>query len=187
MSSSALVMTQCCCCWGWHSNLPVVISLLYFSDSDADFCICYVFFSFFTNLCNRLLTLGIAIYRVTLVLGSSYIFSSYQKKVMENIILLAIILTSLNLTGWAVYYREDYRHFLGQVKIKFSVFFLTFFPFCSGRNHEFFYNFPDFYQMKTFGGSLWSLSIANPFHIATLISFCSSMVVTPVCYAAIYR
>ena len=23
MSSSALVMTQCCCCWGWHSLLHV--------------------------------------------------------------------------------------------------------------------------------------------------------------------
>ena len=58
---------------------------------------------------------------------------------------------------------------------------------CSGKIHEFFYNFSDFYQLKTIGSPQWSLSKTNPFHIATLISFCSSIVVTPVCYAAIYR
>ena len=76
-----------------------------------------VFSVFFSNLCNRLLTLGIVIYRFTLVLGSSLVLSSNQKKVLENFILLAILLTSLNLTGWAVYYREDYRYFLGDTKI----------------------------------------------------------------------
>ena len=41
--------------------------------------------------------------------------------------------------------------------------------------------------MKTFGSPIWSLSITNPFYLVTIISFFSSMVVTPVCYAAIHR
>ena len=108
-----LIVFDCFLCL---SNLPVVIFLRHFSDNDVDFCICYVFFSFFTNLCNRLLTLSIAIYRFTLVLGSSFVFSTYQKKFFENIIMLSILLISLNLTGWAVYYREDYKFFLGEAK-----------------------------------------------------------------------
>ena len=89
--------------------------LIHYYDSDVHFCF-RVFFSFFCNLCNKLLTLGIVIYRFTLVLGSSFLFSPYQIKMLENLILLLILFTSLNLTGWAMYYREDYRHFLSKVK-----------------------------------------------------------------------
>ena len=40
--------------------------------------------------------------------------------------------------------------------------------------------------MKTFGSPIWSLSITNPFYLVTIISFFSSMVVIPVCYAVIH-
>ena len=83
---------------------------------NSGFCF-RVFFAFFCNLTNKLLTLGIVIYRLTLVLGSSFLFSAKHIKVFEYTILLTILLTSLNLTGWAVYYREDFRPFLGEVKI----------------------------------------------------------------------
>ena len=89
--------------------------LIHYYDSDVRFCF-RVFFSFFCNLCNKLLTLGIVIYRFTLVLGSSFLFSPCQIKMLENLILFLILFTSLNLTGWAMYYREDYIHFLGKVK-----------------------------------------------------------------------
>ena len=108
-----LIVFDCFLCLG---NLYAVILLLHLYDFWAGFCICHVFFMFFSNLCNRLLTLGIVISRFTLVLGSSFLLSSNQKKILEKIILLVILLTSLNLTGWAVYYREDYRHFLGEAK-----------------------------------------------------------------------
>ena len=75
-----------------------------------------VFLILFCNLTNRLLTLGIVIYRFATVLGSAFLFSSKQIKVLEYFILITILLTSLNLTGWAVYYREDFRPFLGEVK-----------------------------------------------------------------------
>ena len=58
---------------------------------------------------------------------------------------------------------------------------------CSGRIHEFFYNSSDFYQMKSDGSMYWSLPITNPFHLASFISFCGSVVVPPVCYAAIFK
>ena len=106
-----LIIFDCILCL---LNLRTVIRLPNYSDFDAVFCIFHVFFSFFTNLCNRLLSLGIVIYRFTLVLGSSFMFSSNQKKILENIILLAILLPSLILTGLAIHYRENYSYFLSK-------------------------------------------------------------------------
>ena len=83
------------------------------SDFEAEFCIFRVFSTFFTNLCNRLLTVGIAMYRVTLVHGSSLVRTPYQRKKIEQTIVLFILLFSFYLTGWAIFYREDYRSFLG--------------------------------------------------------------------------
>ena len=111
-----MIVFDCFLCLG---NLSVIMFLTYISVDNvgSGFCICHVFSNFFCFLCSGLLTLGIAIYRFTLILGSSFVFSSNQKWVFENIILLAILLISLNLTGWAFYYREDYKPFLGKVKI----------------------------------------------------------------------
>ena len=111
-----MIVFDCFLCLG---NLKVIMFLTYTSDDNVGFgfCICHVFSTFFCLLCNRLLTLGIAIYRFTLILGSSFVFSSNQKRVLENRILLAILLISLNLTGWASYYRKDFKPFLGKVKI----------------------------------------------------------------------
>ena len=84
-------------------------------DIWGSICRCHVFFSFFSNLFNRLLTLGIAFYRFTLVFGSSLVWTTYQRKIFERIIMLVILLFSVFLTGWAIYYREDYRNFLGNL------------------------------------------------------------------------
>ena len=104
-----LIVFDCFLCL---SNLQVV-SRLGVHDYRFSF---LVFFSFFCNLCSRLLTLGILVYRFTLVLGGSFFFSSYRKKILENIILLMILFTSLNLTGWNVYYREENKDFLCELK-----------------------------------------------------------------------
>ena len=58
---------------------------------------------------------------------------------------------------------------------------------CSGRDHEFFYNSSNFYEMKTIGGPIWSLPKTNPFFFATLFFFFNTIVLNPVCYAVIYR
>ena len=109
-----LIIFDCSLCL---SDLRIIILILNYSDF-VDFCIYHVFLTFYTSLCNRLLSLGIVIYRLILVLGSSYMFSSNQKKVLEKTILLAILLISLIMTGWAIYYREDNRHFLSKVNFE---------------------------------------------------------------------
>ena len=44
-----------------------------------------------------------------------------------------------------------------------------------------------YYQIKADVGTYWSLPVTNPFYLASMISFCSTVVVTPVCYAVIYK
>ena len=113
-------------CFLCLSNLyPITLGLHYdrkgnrftinhYNDNHS-FCF-WVFFTFFFNLCNRLLTPGIVIYRFAFALGSSFFFSPYRKKVLKKIIILTIFFIPLTLTGWNVYYREHYKHFLGEVK-----------------------------------------------------------------------
>ena len=103
-----LVILDCFLCM---SNALLLFIRLF--DFWGSICGCHIFFSFFIQLSNKLLTLGIALYRFILVLGSSLVWTQYQRKIFEKLILLAILLISVQLTGWAVYYREDYRYFLG--------------------------------------------------------------------------
>ena len=103
-----LIVFDCFLCMS--NSLLLFIRLF---DFWGSICGSHIFFSFFTNLSNRLLTLGIALYRFTLVLGSSLVLTRSQKQILEKIILLAIFLISFHLTGCAVYFRENYIYFLG--------------------------------------------------------------------------
>ena len=85
----SLILLDCflCLC----NTLPLIKFLLRTFDYFlADFCNYNVFFLFFANVCNRLITIGIAFYRLFLVLGSSLMWTSYQRKILEKIILLLI-------------------------------------------------------------------------------------------------
>ena len=81
---------------------------------DLGACEFFVFLLFKVNLMNKLLTVGIVIYRFTLVTCSSFVQTPQQRKFLENCILMFIFLTSFTLTSLAFYYREDYRQYLGR-------------------------------------------------------------------------
>ena len=108
-----LVVLDCGLC------LSNIIVLIHFYDIsgvvDLGPCIFYVFMLFQVNLINKLLTLGIVIYRFALVRCSAVVRTPHQKKSLENCILMFIFLTSFNLTSWAFYYRMEYRQYLGKV------------------------------------------------------------------------
>ena len=106
-----LIVFDCFLCLG---NLHVITILVRTGYDDIGFCTFQVYLSFFLNLCNKLLNLGIVIYRFILVFGSSHLVITHKRK-LEFGIPLAIFLTSSSLTGWAISYREKYRHFLGKI------------------------------------------------------------------------
>lgn len=107
-----LIVFDCFLCLGNIYGL-LLIRPSYVSYEDIGFCEFHSFLLFFIQLCNRLLTLGIAIYRFTLVLGWSLVFTTNQKKNLEIFISLFILIISFIFTGLAIYYKEDYRDFLG--------------------------------------------------------------------------
>ena len=112
-----LVVLDCGLC------LINIIVLIPFNDitgvDDLGSCEFFVFLLFKVNLINKMLTLGIVIYRFILVICSSLVRTQQQRESLENCILMFIFLTSFNLTSWAFYYREDYRQYLG-MKDNFS-------------------------------------------------------------------
>ena len=112
-----LIVFDCILCL---INLPVFFILTRMDNENIGFCMFHVYSSFFLNLCNRLLSLGIVVYRFILVFGSSIVFTSHERKLIEITILLAIFLISSNLTGWAIYYRDDYKHLLGKINSKLN-------------------------------------------------------------------
>ena len=83
---------------------------------DLGYCEFFEFLFFKVNLINKLLTVGIVIYRFTLVICSALVQTPQQRKSLEYCILTFIFMTSFNLTSWAFYYREEYRHFMGRYK-----------------------------------------------------------------------
>ena len=115
-----LVVLDCGLC------LSNIIVLIHFHDISGvvdlgPSCIFYVFMFFQVNLINKLLTLGIVIYRFALVRCSSMVRTPHQRKFLENCILMFIFLTSFNLTSWALYYRMEYRQYLGKVDTNISL------------------------------------------------------------------
>ena len=77
---------------------------------------CYflVFFAFFINISNRLLTIAIVAYRYVFVLKNWLVATPAQRRVFSSLILLFILLPSLLLTGVAVHYRDYWLRFLSR-------------------------------------------------------------------------
>ena len=58
---------------------------------------------------------------------------------------------------------------------------------CAGRHHEFYFHADSFYVARQAGSPQWLLPLSHPFHAATLLCFCASMLVVPAGYWSIYR
>ena len=153
---------------------------------------CYFipFFSYFINICNRLLALGIVFYRYTYVIKNNLVRTKTQQKALESIIFGFIMITSLAMTGFSVYYKDASRTFLCNNNYfylcKIYKYFFSFLD-CTEELHNFYYDSEDFYEEVIHGSPRWNLPLNNSFHALTLICFSASILITPVGYGAIYR
>ena len=66
------------------------------------------------QVCGRLLTVCIVIYRYVLVLHSSLVETSAQKRMFECLILATIFLLPILNSSFGVYYRNQYHNYLGE-------------------------------------------------------------------------
>ena len=69
-----------------------------------------------SQVCTRLLTVCIVIYRYVLVLHSSLVETSVQKRIFESLILATIFLLPVLVTSYGVYHRNHYYNYLGRDK-----------------------------------------------------------------------
>ena len=166
------------------SNIFTLVHISY----KLFYCHFIPFFSYFINLCNRLLTVGIVFYRYVCVIKHNWVRSTQQRKTMEMNIFGIIMMTSLGMTAWAMFYKDESRTFLCSTLVfiypEMSVFIILD---CTNELHNFYYDFEDFYREKVHGSPRWNLPLTNFFHVLTLICFMGNIFITPIGYGAIFR
>ena len=75
------------------------------------------------RVCGRLLTVCIVIYRYVLVLHSSLVETSAQKRTFQSLILATIFLLPVLVSSYGVYYRNHYYNYLGRGIARISLHF----------------------------------------------------------------
>jgi hypothetical protein len=122
-------------------------------------------YAFFVNLFNRLLPVGIALYRYVYVCRVSWVVTAAQRKNFNFFISAVICLLSCSLTFFSFLYREQNFVFLD----------------CIGKA-EYFHS-----QNKSSVRLFWLLPLYHPFHLLSIIAFFSYTFVVPLAYFRIYR
>ena len=154
-----LIGIDCLLCLGM---IPVVLNHSSVFQLPCSFITSYAFFA---SLLNRLLPVGIIIYRFIYVCRSSWVLTAHQRKVCQISLSLSILALPICLTIGSWIYREKYAYYL----------------ICTGQGDKFFDS-----TEKT-DGFAWLLPIYNPFHLLTLFAFFSYAVLVPLGYTAIYK
>ena len=93
-----------------------IFTLVHFSHKLFH-CYFLPFFSYFINLCNKLVNVGIVFYRYVCVIKPNWVHSPQQRKTMEKNIFAIIMMTSFGMTGWSIFYKDESRTFLCNSKL----------------------------------------------------------------------
>ena len=169
------------------SNIVIVIMI-----GQRIFCYFIINFGFFINISNRLLTAGIVVYRYVFVMKSNLVQTTFQRKALEILIIVSILVPSSLLTGFAIYYKDYYLQYLSKFNFKNSKMCLyhiviLFYLACVNENYKFYYQKGNFYENTSPGSTAWNLPLYHPFNASTLVCFCGSMFLTPIGYWKIFR
>ena len=74
---------------------------------------CFIFslFGYFINVSHRLITIAISVYRYVFVVHHIKMGDRIQRQLFTHTLFSAIVLTSVALTGYAIYYKDSYMHY----------------------------------------------------------------------------
>ena len=96
-----------------------IITIAYIVDEEyfeigKNLNLCYFlpYFTYCINLLNRLLTIGIVVYRYVFVIKHSIVWTQNQRRTLGTKIFGAIIVISLLMTSWATFYKDESQNFL---------------------------------------------------------------------------
>ena len=96
-----------------------VVTIAYIVDEEyfeigKNLNLCYFlpYFTYCINLLNRLLTIGIVVYRYVFVIKHRIVWTQNQRRTLGTKIFGAIIVFSLLMTSWATFYKDESQNFL---------------------------------------------------------------------------
>ena len=75
-------------------------------------CLFFNFSDYFINICNRLLTIGIVVYRYVFVLQHKLVERNGHRQIFVKCLFSSIFITAAILTGYAIYFRDLYQDHL---------------------------------------------------------------------------
>ena len=156
----------------FNSLVIIRTGLLATSSYEDSLVACYFFnfFNYFVTTFNRLVNVGIVVYRFVFVLQHSFVQGHCQRKKFIQILFSSMFVTSTVLTGFSAYYKDSYYHHLR----------------CSGRLHQFYYNLNDFYENSTLNTVTFKLPKTHPFNIINKLCFVGSIFISPIVYLTIF-
>ena len=99
------------------SCIPI-IRLGIFGPLSIPFCFIIIFFFYFISVSNRVVTMGISIYRYVLVVHHMRMREKINRQIFNNILFSAIIFPSLVITAFSIYYRDNYVNYKRKVSIE---------------------------------------------------------------------
>ena len=99
---------------GIFNSIRLVLNILNGSGVLNNILLCIIlnFFNYFINVCNKLLTIGIAVYRYVFVVKHNYVHDTTQRQIFTQSLVSTISMTSAIITGYAIYFKEKYKYFL---------------------------------------------------------------------------
>ena len=88
-----------------------IIRLGILGPLSTPFCFIITFLSYFISVSNKLVTMSISIYRYVLVVHYMKMREQINRKTFNVTLFSSIIFPSIVLTGFCIYYRENYMNY----------------------------------------------------------------------------
>ena len=96
-------------------NSILLFNILVGPSKDPVLCLISAPYGYFIKLLNRLLSIGILVYRYVFVFRSSWVKTKQQRKIFSIILCGAICSTALIATSLCIFYRVQYFHYIGRI------------------------------------------------------------------------
>ena len=152
------------------ANIPKIVKLLRIVPYPNITCLPLVILNTFMTYVNRLLPIGIVVYRYVYVCRHSWVLTNFGQRILDSIIVGFILGCSLLLAVLTTLYRENFRAYLD----------------CVGRVFLFHFDVQNFLFDGREKGKVWILPLNHPVRVLSNLAFFSYILIVPLGYIKIY-
>ena len=99
---------------GIFNSIRIVLNLVIGTVvlNNIPVCLILNFFNYYINVCNKLITMSIAIYRYVFVVKHEFVQDAGRRQSFSQTLFSSIFILSAVMTGYAVFFKEKYKYFL---------------------------------------------------------------------------